>query len=42
MDIPHTSVKFVKYMIHRFKQRKELIKKPFVDDFAYDLGYYQS
>lgn len=29
-------------MIHTLKNRKEVLKKPFVDDFAYDLGYYQS
>ena len=42
MDIPHHSVKFIKYIFHRISQRREVIKKPFVDDFAYDLGYYQS
>lgn len=35
-------MKFLKFFIHKIKQRKEIIKKPFVDDFAYDLGYYQS
>ena len=42
LDIPHHSIKILKYVIYRIKQRKEIIKQPFVDDFAYDLGYYQS
>lgn len=40
MDIPHHLVKFLKFFIHRLRQRKEVIKKPFIDDFPYDLGYY--
>lgn len=42
LDIPHHSIKFIKYIFHLLSQRKEVIKKKFIDDFAYDLGYYQS
>lgn len=42
MDIPHHLMKFLKFFLHRLNQRKEVIKKPFVDDFPYDLGYFQS
>jgi len=42
LDIPHHIVKFFKYLSHKNAQKKEVSKKPFVDDFAYDLGYYQS
>jgi hypothetical protein len=29
-------------MCYKSRQRKELEKKPFVDNFAYDLGFFQS
>lgn len=29
-------------MSHNFGQRNKLIKKPFVDTYAYDLGYHSS
>jgi len=42
LDIPHQTVKTCKYFCHRQSQKKEIKKEKFVDDFAYDLGYYQS
>ena len=35
-------MKFIKLLCHKHAQRKEETPRPFVDDFAYDLGYYQS
>lgn len=42
LDIPHSFVKFFKYMSYKRAIKKDPNPKPFKDDFAYDLGYYQS
>lgn len=42
LDIPHHFIKFFKYMAYRRAQKIEVNKKPFLDTFTYDLGYFQS
>lgn len=32
----------INYCIYKYKQRKKIIKKEFVDEYAFDLGYHQS
>ena len=40
LDIPHHLIKGIKYMLYKMKKDPE--KGEFVDDFSYDLGYFQS
>ena len=42
LDLPHQTVKFISESYHNFQQRNKLNKKPFVDTYAYDLGYHSS
>lgn len=42
LDIPHLIVKLIKKIFHYFKNKKALVKKDFIDDYAFDLGYHQS
>ena len=42
LDIPHNIVRGFKYMCYKRRQSRELEKKPFIDNFAYDLGFFQS
>jgi len=42
LDIPHHLIKIIKYFFHQRAQKKEENPKPFIDDFAFDLGYHQS
>ena len=35
-------MKIIKYIIHWNSQKREIEKKPFIDDYAFDLGYFQS
>ena len=40
LDIPHLIVKTIKRIVHYFKNKNALVKKPFIDDYAFDLGYH--
>ena len=42
LDIPHHFIKFFKYLAFKRAQKKDVMRKHFVDDFTYDLGYFQS
>jgi hypothetical protein len=42
MDVPHLLMRILKTIIHNRRNKNAVIKKPFVDDFAFDLGYHQS
>jgi hypothetical protein len=42
LDIPHNIVRSCKFLCYKRREKKELEKKPFVDNFSYDLGYFQS
>lgn len=40
LDIPHHIIKFIKYMSYKYSQKTEVNKKPFVDNYPFDLGYF--
>ena len=42
LDIPHYFIRSIKKCIHNRKSRNRILKKPFVDDYAFDLGYHHS
>ena len=42
LDIPHQTVKLIQKGFHNFSQRDKLKKKPFVDRYAFDLGYHSA
>ena len=42
LDLPHLIVKTVSKWHHDFSQRDRLKKKPFVDNYAFDLGYHSA
>ena len=42
LDIPHHLIKGIKYLCHRRSQKKEVLPRPFKDDYPFDLGYFQS
>jgi hypothetical protein len=42
LDIPHHIFKYVKLIKHKRDMKKEDVKRPFQDDYPFDLGYYQS
>ena len=42
LDIPHQVVRAISKCIHKSKQARKEHKKPFVDTYAYDLGYHMS
>lgn len=42
LDIPHLFIRTIKKMNYKNKMKKQVIKKPFVDDYAFDLGYHHS
>ena len=42
LDIPHTIVRGISRCCHNAKQARKENKKPFVDTYAFDLGYHMS
>jgi len=42
LDLPHLIVKTIAKWHHNFTQRDKLKKKPFVDRYAFDLGYHSA
>lgn len=42
LDVPHQIVKLFSKCFHNIQQRQKLNKKPFVDRYAFDLGYHSS
>lgn len=42
LDIPHQTVKLIMKGFHDFSQRDKIKKKPFVDRYAFDLGYHSA
>jgi hypothetical protein len=35
-------MRIIKYFFHTRRNKNAIVKKPFVDDYAFDLGYHQS
>ena len=42
LDIPHMVVRAISRCCHNAKQARKEVKKPFVDTYAFDLGYHMS
>ena len=42
LDLPHQTAKFLAKTYHNFTERNKRNPKPFVDTYAYDLGYHSA
>ena len=42
LDLPHHLVKTIAKTFHDFQERNKITKKPFVDRYAFDLGYHSA
>lgn len=42
LDLPHQTVKLFSWCYHKFKESRKEKKRPFIDTYAFDLGYHMA